>query len=167
MGGRAFNVAAGMSAGVLAVVVVGTACHAAFRAHQRALLTWETSTHRYEVGFKALGVQFARGGLGEAGAPASVVPKARFGNWLLLCGDYDVIAASGATSHHVYVHAGGFPLLAPALLPAVWLWRRRRVRRRLRAGVCPACGYDVRATPGRCPECGLSGPGAASRNLTS
>ena len=51
--------------------------------------------------------------------------------------------------------------MALAVLPTIWLFRKLRSRRRLAAGLCPVCGYDLRATPDRCPECGAV-PSAAS-----
>jgi hypothetical protein len=39
-------------------------------------------------------------------------------------------------------------------LPIVWIGQQFRRHRRIRRNQCPFCGYDLRATPGRCPECG-------------
>jgi hypothetical protein len=36
----------------------------------------------------------------------------------------------------------------------VWVWVAYRLQRRAWHGLCPACGYDLRGTPERCPECG-------------
>ena len=64
------------------------------------------------------------------GAPASPYRS----TWMILAGQLVATAA-------------GFVAGVPSI-------RRRRRAARAEAGLCPACGYDLRATPGQCPECG-------------
>ncbi len=47
-----------------------------------------------------------------------------------------------------------FLAASTALAPVLGGVRAWRLRRRLRQGLCQACGYDLRATPDRCPERG-------------
>jgi hypothetical protein len=49
-------------------------------------------------------------------------------------------------------------ILSFSILPCRWgmdYLRHRRAAHRILKGLCPRCGYDLRATPNCCPECGM------------
>ena len=84
-------------------------------------------------------------------------------------------AYSGLVTHFVRlppstVHGVAVPhwvaMTAFSVLPSQLL-RRRRSRgvstRRAKAGLCTRCGYDLRASPLRCPECGGQAPPPVAR----
>ncbi len=72
--------------------------------------------------------------------------------------------------HHVLMTQRQFYARAPywsmaTLAAALPMWRvlefgsgRRRRRRRTELGLCLICGYDLRASKDRCPECGAAIP---------
>src|SRR5262249_26533290 len=70
---------------------------------------------------------------------------------------YDIFFSYTIEHHGVLA----FPAWAVALPPLIFggvIVRRRWIERRRRAqGRCARCGYDLRATPERCPECGAPG----------
>ena len=69
---------------------------------------------------------------------------------------HDGVAVTAAR-HRMLQFGLSYVLLLTALLFLLTLGLYRRARRQysqLTAGLCISCGYDLRATPGRCPECG-------------
>jgi hypothetical protein len=72
----------------------------------------------------------------------------------LLESEYNTPDASGSYDFPRAAVPHWFIALITALLPATRLYRALRRRQQNRAGLCRSCGYDLRATPTRCPECG-------------
>ena len=64
---------------------------------------------------------------------------------------------NGGTSRDVQLVVPFWAILLLVLPPALLTVRRHVIlARRKRLGLCPACNYDLRATPDRCPECGTT-----------
>jgi len=84
----------------------------------------------------------------------SAAPASRFGVWTNITLNWNDFkrrwegdTLSVSVDH--WLLAALFGVL-PVLNVAVHIRRRQRIT----AGVCLSCGYDLRATPDRCPECG-------------
>jgi hypothetical protein len=76
--------------------------------------------------------------------------------WQMLPGSSGGVSRPGPNSLFVFDSASAslpywLGILATGAVAALRLAPGRRARR---AGVCAACGYDLRATSDRCPECG-------------
>jgi hypothetical protein len=66
----------------------------------------------------------------------------------------------GSVSHFGLIDIPCWPLAAAtSVLASLWIARRRTV---LKKGHCIACGYDLRASKERCPECGREIPASNS-----
>ena len=64
-----------------------------------------------------------------------------------------VAEPDGFGGHRVLVPIW-MPAVVTSFTPGVSLWRVWSRGRRRPGGLCMNCGYDLRATPARCPECG-------------
>jgi hypothetical protein len=107
------------------------------------------------TGAPSAGPDWGTGRLGVAHVGWETPPPHSLWNRLgFFAYDSGIVTSFSDNNERVWTVPAWLPAIAFALLPAAAVTRGWRSRRRARAGFCARCGYDVRATPDRCPECG-------------
>jgi hypothetical protein len=91
-------------------------------------------------------------------------------DWLrITCNDAPLfhvgwLATARVVPDSIWIGLPLWPLFVPLLIMLAWrtISERQRAQRRA-AGRCVQCGYDLRESPVRCPECGHAVEGTTMR----
>ena len=149
-----------------------------YRVTDVLVVTWPNGRAIFQTGRGGLGGAVALGGdfSGEVGvslrrvtptrhrlhALAEIYQVSEQPTWWAGGGGGYVIGGLRSPPRSYYAVVVPCWLVAGAALCPTVLHVLRRTRRQEQGHACPACGYDVRATPDRCPECGTVAAGTAS-----
>jgi hypothetical protein len=120
------------------------------------------------IHLRGLGFELVRG---SRSLPSQILPRDQMEELTML---WHHIPFEMTTQHDSFMSVlvpDWFIAILLILPPLAWVRRygpRRRRRDRRRQGLCEACGYDLRGSHGKCPECGKMPTGVlSSQNAVS
>jgi hypothetical protein len=99
------------------------------------------------------GARFTKKGKTRHGPPEPLGLPGLDGKGPFAWETWEITPGAARTTYHAASAPYWALSLVASVLPAAWIVRFQ-ASRRIPPGHCRACGYDLRASPDRCPECG-------------